>query len=101
MPKSSSFYQKHQPLTIAQELLIIGQLSELGMAFVNEFMPLGPAKYPRIDQQACLERIKEKMKNKDKYYVDAEGHPQIKAFEPEAKTRHDLFGYDPLKVQSS
>ena len=90
---NKNYRDKHAPLTVAQELLLIGQGSELGMAFVNEFMPLGPAAYPKIDQQACLNRIKEKLRYKDRYFVDGDGVPRVKPdFESEEKSRSALFG---------
>ena len=91
---SNDFYKKHRPMTTAEELLLIGQHSELGMAFVNEFMPLGPASYPRIDQRACLERIREKLKNKQGWYVGTDGRPYPMAYtaEEEQQARRDLFG---------
>lgn len=64
-----SFRVKRQPLTVAQELMLIGQHSELGMAFVNEFMPLGPANYTHTEQQACLERIRECLREKQHWAV--------------------------------
>ena len=91
---NKNYRDKHAPLTVAQELLLIGQGSEVGMALVNEFMPLGPAKYPKIDQAACLDRIKEKMRNKSAWYVGSDGrpYPKVPTEEEAAKSRIDLYG---------
>ena len=90
---NSNYRARHHQMSIEQEFLLIGQ-TELGAAFVNEFLPDGPANYPRDDQQACLHKIKAYLRQRSSWKV-VDGHPIPIAYteEESAKARHDLFAH--------